>query len=208
MIDFDRESELDVLESIGTKRSYELSLELIRSGFLVGPSSGMALAGLFAYLKKAKNSGTLLDLQINGKCSAVCICPDGPYPYLDEYFKYCDGKLFPAVINSELLLNKEGLVENNSINLSTNIDSIRLFSFLYPNQPNLPQTLLQLDSKRCLVDLRTPEEYQHVHLYGAINIPFEKLNFQDFESYRDKKICLVCNYGKKSALWAKTLREV
>lgn len=207
MIDFDWESELDILESVGTKKAYELSLQLIRAGFLVGPSSGMALAGLFSYLKKAKEAGTLADFQIDGQCSAVCICPDGPYLYLDEYFKYCDANLFPAVMHADLLLNTQGLEEVHVVDLSENIDAMRLFSLVYPGQ-SLQSKTLQLDTDWILVDIRTPEEYQHVHLHGAINIPFEKVSLQDFDPYRDKKIALICNYGKKSALWVKTLKEV
>lgn len=49
--------------------------------------------------------------------SAVVICPDGPYPYLEEYFKYCDAQLFPKIINEELLLEK-----NEVLSFSENTD--------------------------------------------------------------------------------------
>lgn len=64
----------------------------------------MALQGLFLHLEELKAAGKLFPLS-DTSLAAVVICPDGPYPYLDEYFKYCDAKLFPEVLHPELLLD-------------------------------------------------------------------------------------------------------
>ncbi|NNK99513.1 MAG: hypothetical protein HKO88_10700, partial [Xanthomonadales bacterium] len=85
-----------------------LSLELSRQGIVVGPSSGLALAGLFQYLTGLKQKDNFTELRDNQNEDIVCVflCPDGPLPYLDEYFKYLDSSYFPAIQNEELMLNK------------------------------------------------------------------------------------------------------
>lgn len=54
---------VDAIEEIGSSEAYEKSLELSRSGLLVGPSSGMALVGLLKHLKKLKDGGELDSLR-------------------------------------------------------------------------------------------------------------------------------------------------
>jgi hypothetical protein len=54
-----------------------------------------------------KSSNALDDLRgKNGEIVCVFICPDTPFPYVDEYFKYLDASNFPKIENEELLLNK------------------------------------------------------------------------------------------------------
>ncbi len=107
-IGFDWQAAVDVLVEVSSKQAYESSLALIRAGFLVGPSSGMALQGLFLHLAELKALGKLSSFS-KKPMAAVVICPDGPYPYLDEYFTYCDAELFPEVLNKELLLESSSL---------------------------------------------------------------------------------------------------
>jgi hypothetical protein len=61
--------------------------------------------------------------------AAVVICPDGPYPYLDEYFTYCDAELFPEVLNQELLLESSSLGLDSFAN--TLRESKKVFEKLY-----------------------------------------------------------------------------
>jgi hypothetical protein len=82
-------------------------MQLSRKGIVVGPSSGFALCGLLNYLENRVKNNTLDELrEDNGDITCVFICPDGPVPYLDEYFKYLDAADFPDVLNHELLANK------------------------------------------------------------------------------------------------------
>lgn len=107
LIGFDWEKHVDSIEKVKTVESYRKSMELSRNGIVVGPSSGFALCGLLNYLEKKVNDNTLDELRDdNADINCVFICPDGPTPYLDEYFKYLEPTDFPEVINSELLENK------------------------------------------------------------------------------------------------------
>ena len=83
-------------------------MELSRSGIVAGPSSGLALAGLLQHLKGLKNKNGFDEIRDKDSGDIICVfpCPDGPMPYLDEYFKYLDSSHFPTIQNEEVLLNK------------------------------------------------------------------------------------------------------
>ncbi len=104
LIGFDWEKHVDTIQHVLTADAYRKSMELSRQGIVVGPSSGFALSGLLDYLGKRKKEGTLDELR-NEEGEIVCafICPDGPIPYLDEYFKYLDNSDFPQIKNEHLL---------------------------------------------------------------------------------------------------------
>lgn len=107
LIGFDWEKQVDHIEKVTTVESYRASMELSRNGLVVGPSSGFALCGLLNFLDKKVQDKTLDDYRHeNEDISCVFICPDGPVPYLDEYFKYLDSSEFPEVLNSDLLESK------------------------------------------------------------------------------------------------------
>lgn len=210
-IGFDRKNYVNALQEISSKDAYETSLQLIRAGLVVWPSSGMALCGLFAQLQKMKSEGTLASKKWSHKfLSAVVVCPDGPYPYLDEYFKYCDIKHFPEVINAELLLEK-----NNSLagiwNSNQQITCEECFTLLYTPESRKAFSgdsninTLSLDSNIVLVDLRTQAEFNHVHLSWSMNIPFDEMKMNQFAPYKWKKLILICSYGKKSDYLANKL---
>ena len=108
MVDFDWRKHIDYIERIETSESYRLSMELSRSGIVAGPSSGMALAGLLQHLKGLKDKNGFDEIRDKDSGDSICVfpCPDGPMPYLDEYFKYLDSSHFPEIQNEDVLLNK------------------------------------------------------------------------------------------------------
>ncbi|MCP4982325.1 MAG: pyridoxal-phosphate dependent enzyme [Gammaproteobacteria bacterium] len=108
LVGFDWHKHVDSIENVETTVSYRLSMELSRQGIVVGPSSGLALASLLQYLAGLKQENKIEELRDKQSDDVVCVflCPDGPIPYLDEYFKYLDSSHFPAIQNEELLLNK------------------------------------------------------------------------------------------------------
>lgn len=57
--------------------------------------------------------------------------------------------------------------------------------------------LLNLQSY-VLVDVRNHSEYQDCHLNGAINIPADKFDPAQYESFNDKEIVLVCQSGNRA----------
>ncbi len=111
LVDFDWREHVDFIEPVETAVSYSLSMDLSRKGIVVGPSSGLALAGLFQHLEEMKQRNGLEKLRDSETGEILCVfpCPDGPMPYLDEYFKYVDRSQFPPIQNEEVLQNKPEL---------------------------------------------------------------------------------------------------
>ncbi len=108
VVKFDWRAHVDFMEPVETAESYRLSMELSRKGIVVGPSSGLALAGLLQHLEGLKPSSGLENIRNDETGEIVCVfpCPDGPMPYLDEYFRYIDTSHFPPIQNEDLLKNK------------------------------------------------------------------------------------------------------
>ena len=88
-VKFDWRGAIDHKIEVKTKESFKKSLELCRSGFMAGPSSGLALAGLLDFIGKNLNN---LDKfrNVNGEVIAVFVCADTPLPYLDKYSTHLD----------------------------------------------------------------------------------------------------------------------
>lgn len=76
------------MESVTSVDSYRLSMMLSREGLVCGPSSGMALKGLFQFLQKTKDARKLSEFADpdSGEISCVFVCCDLPQQYLDGYF--------------------------------------------------------------------------------------------------------------------------
>lgn len=87
----------DVL-SIGSKEAYQYSLNLIRLGLFVGPSTGMQLSALLKKLKELKNKKQLKNFK-NKKGEIICclIACDTMFPYIDDYFSTLPAELFSKV---------------------------------------------------------------------------------------------------------------
>lgn len=91
---------LDVVEEVGSKDSYSLSLDLTRQGIVCGPSSGFTLQGLLQRIEKKKQDGTLSQLAgPDGEVKCVFMCCDLPFQYLNEYFDKLGPEKFRPVRN-------------------------------------------------------------------------------------------------------------
>lgn len=108
LVEFDWREHVDTIERIETARAYLLSMQLSRHGIVAGPSSGLALAGLIQHLNALKENDGLDSFRTSKDGDVVCVfpCPDGPMPYIDEYFKYVDASHFPPIQNEDVLTNK------------------------------------------------------------------------------------------------------
>jgi len=92
------------VEEASSYDSYRLSLALSREGLICGPSSGMALQGLYDFLQNQKDHGMLHNFAgDDGTISCVFLCCDLPYQYLDEYFSKLGTDHFRPMVNQNLL---------------------------------------------------------------------------------------------------------
>lgn len=206
MIAFNWKNYVDEIEEVGTKESFINSLNLIRSGIVVGPSSGFSYAGLLAYLKKAKKSGELKNLKNrNGLINAVFIACDSPFIYLDEYFKYLDKSNFPKIKNEEILLYKNEN-ELNHVTHKTNleIDPKKAFKKIFnSSKREIEKKLIlgeEVNTKLLVIDIRDKYEFYHYAIPGSINVDENKVvSFLKRKKVSSKKkILLVCRLGLRS----------
>ncbi|KAJ7771703.1 tryptophan synthase beta subunit-like PLP-dependent enzyme [Mycena metata] len=145
----------DVIEEVGSFEAYEKSMELSRFGLLVGPSSGLALVGVFNFLAKRKENGTLDELRnSNGEIPCVFICADQPFQYIGDYFKKLPSSHFCPVTNEELF---------TSDRYPYNMD--------WEVTPEKGQQMLTDNGGPavCVLDLRNEDDFNASHITGSLN---------------------------------------
>lgn len=221
-IAFDWKDATDYIEEVGTKESFEKSLELCRAGIVVGPSSGFALQGLLQFFVKQKELGKFDGMRNkDGEIVAVFICPDGPFPYIDEYFEYLNASHFPNIEHEGLLINKPGEKKskkgnNEAISTSFDIDPLSAYEMAY----GIPQKEAWIRLKGgndvglrehvSIVDIRSYGEFVHFHLpesermdlYDITNNP-SKLS----KRWKEGKVLLICSMGIRTKAVAEFLRK-
>jgi len=91
---------VDQVFPIDTGSAYKSSLDLIRLGLFVGPSTGMLLSMILKMIKEMKKNKNL-DKYRNkeGEVVIAFISGDTMYPYIDEYFEYLPKKYFKDEIH-------------------------------------------------------------------------------------------------------------
>lgn len=88
-------SVVDQTMPINQELAYKESLNLIRSGLLVGPSTGMQLAMINKMLTSLKKENLLNKYRNNeGEVVVVFIGADTMFPYIDDYFSVLPKKYF------------------------------------------------------------------------------------------------------------------
>lgn len=222
MIAFNWKNYVDFIEEVGTKDSFLQSLNMIRHGVVVGPSSGFALAGLLNFLKKQKENNTLESFtNKKGIINAVFICCDSPFPYLKDYFQYLDKSNFPEIKNYEILIDKPERENKLSDNISIEgyeIESIQAISLFYKNNTkDIEIKLLQgkkklIKENTLIFDIRSKDEFNHFHLPESIHIDYVNCisNTKKIISkykLKNKKVLIVCNLGLRSNSVTNILRK-
>jgi cysteine synthase/rhodanese-related sulfurtransferase len=221
-IAFDWQQATDHVEEVGTKESFTKSLALCRAGIVVGPSSGFAFQGLLQFLFKQEKQ-TTLDAMRNedGEIVAVFICPDSPFPYIDEYFEYLEASHFPDIERAELLINKPGESKPKKRELETkpaefDMEPNDAYEAAYPISPKEAWAHLKENGKLALrekvsiIDIRPYNEFIHFHLPGS-----ERMDSHDItdnlsklsKKWKGRKVILVCPMGIRTRMVAEFLRE-
>lgn len=202
-IAFDWKSVLDHQEEVGTTESFKMSLELCRSGLFVGPSSGFALVGLFNHLSKQKLTGE--------EKIAVVVCPDSPFPYVDEYFQYLDPSAFPKIENEDLLKEKGHVAVSQNPTIKE-LSSEQVFNLVFEGTPEQiwerikRKEEIHLKKGFAVIDVRNEGEYEDHHIPKAIHVPFHSLD-EDLKKNKKKltkneAVIFVCRRGNTSRLAA------
>ncbi len=89
---------VDKVIPIASRPAFEKSLELVRRGLFVGPSTGMQLAATLEVLREYKKRNKLKELKNkDGEIICCFLACDSMAPYLDDYFENLPEKFFPKV---------------------------------------------------------------------------------------------------------------
>jgi cysteine synthase/rhodanese-related sulfurtransferase len=203
-IAFDWKSVLDHQEEVGTVESFKMSMELCRAGLFVGPSSGFALVGLLNHLSKQKMS--------REEKIAVFICPDSPFPYIDEYFQYLEPSSFPKIENEHLLKEKGQHETPQSISNIKELGPQEMFDLVFNGRPEevwekvKNKEKVEFKNNFVVVDVRNDGEYEDHHIPESLHVPFH-----DIDAYLQKNkknltkseaVIFVCRRGNISRLAA------
>lgn len=221
-IDFPWRAWADAVEEIGTRESYERSALLCQQGLAVGPSSGFAFAGLLSFLARREKEQALDALRNeNGQIVAVCICPDTPFPYLDEYFRYLGEEFFPPIENRHLLKRPLPKEEAEEASGDVEISASVLIESAYGKEPDALWNDLQGAAAEeevmvregvLILDLRSRREFSDHHLPGSLRIEAESFTagwdiFERALLRQKRRVVFVCRYGVQSAYLAGKARK-
>ncbi len=194
-IAFDWNKYTDHIEEVGTVDSFKKSLDLCRSGIMVGPSSGFAFAGLLNFLEeKIKNTNK----KMNANC--VFICPDSPTPYINEYFEYLKEEDFPKIENGHFLEEKNQ-IEKIKDDIPE-IEPLKVFDIFFKEKPEIVWQKIKQNKKINhnkqikIIDIRNQRDYEDFHIPGSENIE----TVINYKKIKAKKIIFVCKYGETSKL--------
>ncbi len=206
---FDWRSVIDFQEEVGTTESFKMSMELCRSGLFVGPSSGFALVGLLNHIAKQKLSGE--------EKIAVFICPDSPFPYIDEYFQYLDPAVFPEIQNERLLKEKIQISPSQSAAIKE-LGPLEVFDLIFTGTPDKVWEKIgnkqEADIKKgfAVIDVRNEGEYEDHHIPESIHVPFHELDEflkkNKTSLARNEAVIFVCKHGNASRLAAYKAEEL
>ncbi|KAG8794545.1 hypothetical protein FRC12_023754 [Ceratobasidium sp. 428] len=172
---------IDAMEEVTSPEAFEYSLDLCRNGLLVGPSSGMAMLGLFKFFDRTmKEKGTLDHLRNeDGDIPCVFICCDGPFQYIREYYEKLDESHFLPIRNSELL-NVDPYAYNLDWELSPCEAYAKLFAPKSPTNGHNTNAKAPRDRGKAefnpssaivVLDLRSTDDFSHLRLPNSINFP-------------------------------------
>ncbi|KAL1799473.1 hypothetical protein ACET3X_003510 [Alternaria dauci] len=175
-VEFPWRDSVDIVEEVGSKDAFGLSLQLCRAGLICGPSSGFNLQGLFNYLEKRKSSGTLSELaDVNGLIDCAFIACDGPYQYIDEYFDKLGSTAFRPIHNE-------------------NLTAVDLYRYDEAWELTPTRALTQIadtveeHTGAILLDLRKPEDFATSHIPGSYNLPLQSLNASTPSPFSDATV--------------------
>ncbi len=201
-ISFDWKSQVNYKEEVGTVESYKKSLELCRAGLFVGPSSGFALVGLLNHLSKQ-------DFSSREEKVVVFICPDSPFPYIEEYFEYLDDANFPKIENAHLLKQSQPVTKQGIPKSVAELNPQEVYDLVFKESSDVIWDRIKnkdkvvKSSEHEIIDVRNENEYEEHHIPTSINVPF--YNLDEFLKKNKqlkmlKGVIFVCKHGNTSRL--------
>ena len=186
-VDFAWKENCDEVVEVTTVDAFKMSLDLCREGLLVGPSSGMSLVGALQILQQKYAERDNIEKTIN----VVIIACDGPFVYLEDYFKYLPAENFSEVKNKELLtiISSEG---------KSTIPEITV--------DDLHKRQGAIDSRMLILDVRDKSDFTSKSIENSYNISDSSITeIKNLIKRENKQIVIVCRRGVSSLRKAEEL---
>ncbi|PLB55683.1 tryptophan synthase beta subunit-like PLP-dependent enzyme [Aspergillus steynii IBT 23096] len=180
---------VDFLEVASSEDSYRLSLRLSREGIIAGPSSGMALQGLFEFAQREKDNGTLGNYADpeTGEVSCVFVCCDLPQKHIETYFKKLGPEEFKPIGNQELFK-----VDQNVYSFRWEIDPQEILD----SMPEITNGVTGSPAVRFL-DLRSQADFESGHVKGAFNAHLPGLSADTITPFNFDEINTLVEQSKR-----------
>jgi hydroxyacylglutathione hydrolase len=90
--------------------------------------------------------------------------------------------------------------------LSWNMAGLQTENVIQLSSQDLNQ-LMRSNERAIIIDVRTPQEFEALHIPGALNIPFPDLRLRHAELPRNATIALICGTGMRSSIAASILQR-
>ncbi|KAF8251248.1 cysteine synthase B [Wilcoxina mikolae CBS 423.85] len=190
----------DTIEEVNSMDSYRLSMMLSREGLICGPSSGLALQGLYNFIQKRKDQGLLSGLVgEDGTISCVFLCGDLPFQHFNDYFAKLGSEFFRPIVNERLMnvdiYPYEPQWQRTIASALTALYGERHLSVQLVQNNSHSQmvsgfraTFPALNPASHLVDLRQGVDFDAGHLPGAVNISLKSLKKCTPSPFDDAKV--------------------
>jgi cysteine synthase/rhodanese-related sulfurtransferase len=181
LADFFMPKEYDGLQEIKNEEAYALAKRLNQEeSIIAGPSSGMALAGAFKL--------------VPDEPGAICVVvfPDNSFKYTASFKKHVP-EIFPAT--------REMPAAPAPSSVSPNLRSIEAMAKESPDNITTDEGEKLVRAGATLLDVRTAQEYNNVHIAEAINIPVQAMAagpVQGLPADKSALIVAICGSGQRS----------
>lgn len=76
-----------------------------------------------------------------------------------------------------------------------------------PPEVGLDELVVALAQGAVLIDVRMPEEYEDMHVPGAVHMPLSELSARSNEIPRDQRVYVICASGSRSLAAAGALNR-
>lgn len=190
----------DAVKEISSIESYRLSMAMSREGLICGPSSGMALKGLFEFLQEQKDLGQLPDYAepSTGEISCVIPCCDLPYQYMDTYFKKLGEDDFHTVSNFNLSQIDQGPYDSTWELSASEATKLHQSAFMLCRSSAASHTC-EAAGGLTVLDLRRSFDFAPLHVSGSVNSPITSLDEATPSPFNDIRV-LEAQYHDLEAL--------
>ncbi|MFT8395459.1 pyridoxal-phosphate dependent enzyme [Propionibacterium sp.] len=180
LADFFKPEEYDDIIEIGDDEAYELCRRLnVEESLIAGPSSGLALAGALQAIPD--DEGVV----------AVVIFPDNAFKYSSSFRRHLPG-LFPA----------DEAEQSAPVNpFASTLAAAFDLAQVGPDVIDADEAKRLLDSGVPIVDVRTPDEVEQVHIDGSVPLPLSELaegETQGLPADHAQEVVTICSAGRRS----------